>query len=529
MAEDSKQIDSGSTHFSAADLIAIREHGPAIADIERHLRIHRDGIAKYELDRPASVADGIVKFTNEETQRLCRFYIDKRHDYTVQKFVPASGAASRMFKFLTAFVNEYDPETESFNAYIIRRKATDLTVFLTGIEKFPFFEAVRQKLYADFADFATWPKNLKNLQFIKTMLSDPDFDFVNKPKAVLPFHKYSDHIATPIEEHLYEATSYAVSKDVAKIHFTVSDSHQILFEKIVSDKRGTIEADSQIAFEIEYSWQDPATDTIAVDSSGKPFRDHNGELFFRPAGHGALLSNLNQLDADLVFITNIDNVVQDHLETIGKYKMALAGKLLDLQIKTFDYLRVIDTTAVLTSEKIAEIADFLQQNLNVRLSDNFDTLEISKQIAQLFGLLNRPIRVCGMVKNEGEPGGGPFWVRHTNNKVSLQIVESSQVDLQNPEQAKILQQSTHFNPVDLVCGITDYRGNKFDLHQFTDPESGFIVSKSKDGSDYFAYEMPGLWNGAMANWITVFVEVPLITFNPVKTVNDLLKPTHQPQ
>ncbi len=358
------------------------------------------------------------------------------------------------------------------------------------------------------------------------MLSSDYFDFANKPKGVLPFHKYKTHIATAIEEHLYECAYYSSSNGSSQLHFTVSEIHQNQFEYIVNRAKNTVEKASETTINISYSYQNKSTDTIAVDLNNNPFRDENEKLIFRPGGHGALIENLNNLDANLIFIKNIDNVIQDHIESIALYKKALAGILVELQQQIFNYLNEIEN---LKDDKLDEIIAFSKSNLNIDILEDFQKYTLENKISYMKNILDRPIRVCGMVKNEGEPGGGPFWVRDSKGAVSLQIVESSQVDLANASQAKILADATHFNPVDLVCGIRNYKNENFDLTQFIDPNSGFIVEKNKDGKSLKGYELPGLWNGAMANWLTIFVEVPLITFNPVKTVNDLLKPAHQPQ
>jgi hypothetical protein len=352
----------------------------------------------------------------------------------------------------------------------------------------------------------------------------PDyFNFSNKPKATLPFHKYKTHIATPVDEHLNECIHYANSN----MHFTVSESHQKQFESVVNSIKNEIEKESGTSLHINYSYQNKSTDTLAVDFENNPFRDENGKLFFRPGGHGALIENLNNLDADIIFIKNIDNVIQNNINKIALYKKALAGILIELQQQVFKYLHAIDADEI-QQENGWEILLFLQEKLNISIPNSFYQLSFEDKMTEIKAILNKPIRVCGMVKNEGEAGGGPFWVKDEKGSISLQIVESSQVDLSDENQRGILNASTHFNPVDIVCGIKNYKKEKFDLTQFVDHNSGFIVEKTTFERGIKSYELPGLWNGAMAKWITVFVQVPLITFNPVKTVNDLLKPAHQP-
>ena len=513
--------------FSSHDFVQIYQKGIHLEDIHNHLDIFKHGIAKAILEKPATKNDGIIKLTEEQFQEFSNYFDTRKESLKLLKFVPASGAASRMFKFLNEFLNEFDIENETINSYINKKNASSLTVFLTGMEKFPFFETIDTILKELHPDFSAWENDQKNYHFIKLLLDSEYFNFSNKPKAILPFHKYPTHTATPIEEHLNESALYASSKNVSHLHFTISDIHQSQFEKIIEDEIRKVETKTQTKINITFSFQNPSTDTIAVGLDNMPFRNDIGKLVFRPAGHGALIDNLNQMDADVVFIKNIDNVIQNHIEIITLYKKALAGILLNLQARVFQILNQIETQLLLENE-IPTIIDFVQKDLNIAIIDDFSKYTLENKILYIKEILNRPIRICGMVKNEGEPGGGPFWVRDIKGNLSLQIIETSQIDLNNPMQAQILADASHFNPVDLVCATKDFQGNKFDLNQFVDHNSGFIVYKSKNGKELKAYELPGLWNGAMAKWITVFVEVPLITFNPVKTVNDLLKPPHQP-
>jgi nicotinamide riboside kinase len=513
--------------FTSLDFLQIHEHGIPLENIKKQLSIFSEGILKSVLVNPATLNNGILKLSDTDFEQKANFFETNKSKLKLKKFVPASGAASRMFKFLTAFLNEFDFGNESINAYVNRKKDTELSLFIVGMDKFSFFETVDAKLKEIYPDFNALERDYKNYYFIKTLLSPEYFDFANKPKGIIPFHKYETHIATPIEEHLYECAYYAVSNNESNLHLTVSENHQVQFEEIIQQVKGEIEVKSNSIINVTYSYQKMETDTIAVDKGNKPFRNEKGMLVFRPGGHGALIENLNAINADVVFVKNIDNVIQNNIQQISFYKKALAGVLIDLQSQVFGYLKVLDEQEI-DSEKINEILIFLKNKMNVELNEDFHKFKLNSQISTLKEMLNRPIRICGMVKNEGEPGGGPFWVRGIDGGVSLQIVETSQVDLNNRDQMKILSSATHFNPVDLVCGLKNYKNDKFDLKQFVDPNSGFIVHKNNAGIDVKAYELPGLWNGAMANWLTVFVEVPLFTFNPVKTVNDLLKPAHQP-
>ena len=514
--------------FSSADFVQIYNHGIPFDKILKQLEIFKNGILKSNLISPATINNGILSLSEAEFEEKANFFDLQKEKLKLKKFVPASGAASRMFKFLTAFLNDFDIKKETINAYINRKKDSDLSIFIVAMDKFPFFKALDEKLKEIYPDFETFDRDYKNYYFVKTLLSPEYFDFANKPKAVLPFHQYKTHIANPIEEHLNECVHYATSNQVSNLHFTVSEIHQTLFENEVGVLKEKVELDSKVKIDIGYSYQNKSTDSICVDAKNIPVRDKENNLVFRPGGHGALIENLKELDSDIIFIKNIDNVIQNHIDKIALYKKALAGVLIKVQQKVFGYLDAIEKQEI-KEENIEEIVAFLMQKLNIELSNDFNKFTFENKVNKIKELLNRPIRVCGMVKNEGEPGGGPFWVRNDKGAVSLQIVETSQVDLANKKQTEILAEATHFNPVDLVCGIKNYKNEKFDLLQFVDQKAGFIVEKSVDGKTVKSYELPGLWNGAMANWLTIFVAVPLITFNPVKTVNDLLKAAHQPQ
>jgi len=512
--------------FSSRDFLQIREYGIPFKKVKKQIKFYNTGVVKTVLVKPAEVLNGIVKFSEDEIQQKANFFDTNKSNLKLVKFVPASGAASRMFQFLNEFINDFDIENESINAYINRKKDIELSIFIVGLEKFPFFNAVQKKLTEIYPNFNNLESDYKNLYFIKTLLSTDYFNYSNKPKAILPFHRYKTHIATPIEEHLYECANYASSNGNSQLHFTLSETHQSAFENVIADVKTKVEKETKTKIDIRFSYQNKETDILAVDNANKPFRDNNGKLFFRPGGHGALIENLNQLDGDVIFVKNIDNVIQNNKKISTLYKKALAGIMVELQKQIFNYLQAIENGEEV---KVAEIIDFAKYKLNIKVSKNVLKYTLENQIVHFKKILDKPIRVCGMVKNEGDTGGGPFWVRNPKGVVSLQIVETAQIDLANPDQAKVFSQATHFNPVDLVCGIQNYKGNKFYLPDFVDNNSGFIVQKNKDGKPLKSYELPGLWNGAMAKWITIFVEVPLITFNPVKTVNDLLKPPHQPQ
>ncbi|WP_281631108.1 DUF4301 family protein [Flavobacterium luteolum] len=514
--------------FSSNDFVQIYNRGISFETILKQLKSFKKGIAKSNLIRPATINDGILNLSENEFHQKALFFDQEKDKFKIKKFVPASGAATRMYKFLIAFLNDFDIEKETINAYINRKNDKELAIFIVGMEKFPFFETVDKKLREIYPEFESLERDYKNYYFIKLLLSPDYFNSANKPKAVLPFHQYDTHIANPIEEHLNECVHYASSKNVSNLHFTVSEIHQNLFEIAVDEIKGKIEKPSGIKIDIGYSYQSKRTDSITLDGKNKLVKDKDDNLIFRPGGHGALIENLNNLDADVIFIKNIDNVIQNHIDQITLYKKALAGILVEMQQKVFEYLRLIDQEKI-KEDNIKEILLFLENGFNVEMTADFNKFTFENKISKLKELLDRPTRVCGMVKNEGEPGGGPFWVMNKKGIKSLQIVETSQVDLEDKKQERILAEATHFNPVDLVCGIKNYKNEKFDLLQYVDQKAGFIVEKSVEGKSVKNYELPGLWNGSMANWLTVFVAVPLITFNPVKTVNDLLKAAHQPQ
>jgi Domain of unknown function (DUF4301) len=506
--------------FSEADLTQINASGIDLDKIEHELSLYKSGIPKTFLEKPATINNGIISLSEAEINHFIALFEERKSNYTLEKFVPASGAASRMFKFLSEFLLEFNSENETINAYINRKKDTSFATFLIGMDKLPFFTVVYDRLKEKYSDFDSWKRDNKNEFFVKILLDPTEFDFANKPKGVLPFHDYNSEILTPIEEHLKEALAYAKSNSIAKLHFTISGEHKSDFEKTASKSKTS-------DIQIYYSEQLKSTDTIAVDHKNNPLRDSQSKLIFRPGGHGALIHNLNKIESDLIFIKNIDNVSHNNLNEITLYKKVLAGYLIEIQNQIFEHLNWLQDYGTHHHELI-KIRNFIENKLKIQIANDFENYKTESQITYLKTILDRPIRVCGMVKNENEPGGGPFWIREKSGSVSLQIVENSQIDIRNENQIKIFKSATHFNPVDIVCGLKNYKSQKFNLLDFVDNNSGFIVEKSKSGIHYKAYELPGLWNGAMANWTTIFIEVPLSTFNPVKTVNDLLKPNHQP-
>ncbi|PSG90073.1 DUF4301 family protein [Aurantibacter aestuarii] len=514
-------------NFSKEDLLLIEKKGIKTSDIINQLQVFKKGLPFINLHEAATLDNGILQIENAEKEALISFYNKQIDQLNVVKFIPASGAATRMFKFLFQFLESYNKDHESINAYINKHNASQLSVFLVGLEKFPFYKTLLQTALQKDKNFEHKSINDKVVFLIQLILAEQELNYSNYPKGLLPFHKYKDHIATAFEEHLFEAAKYAASNGVANLHFTISEKHKYQFDKEFEHIKTIVEQKTHTKFNISFSYQEESTDTIAVNSKLQPFRDQENNLHFRPSGHGALLKNLNALSADLIFIKNIDNVVIFKYEDeIATYKKLLAGLLLKKQHKIFNYLKILEKSEI-KEQLVIEIKGFLSTELNVEINKDFNKFSKKYQIDYLTNKLNRPIRVCGMVKNEGEPGGGPFWVINTDGSKSLQIVETAQVDISNKKQLAILNSATHFNPVDIVCSTKDYKGNSFDLNDFIDENAAFITQKTRFGKVVYALELPGLWNGSMAKWNTIFVEVPLITFNPVKTVNDLLKPAHQ--
>ncbi|TYB78986.1 DUF4301 family protein [Bizionia myxarmorum] len=514
--------------FSEKDIQQIEAKGLTLTGIKQQIQIFRMGLPYSNLVAAATVNDGILRPDISEMESIVARFDESKDQFDILKFVPASGAATRMFKFLFQFLEEYDPAVETINAYLNTRDTKDLHVFFVGLEKFPFYYEVMKLLNENYSDFSELNDSYRSQLFVKAMLDENALNYANFPKGLLPFHEYKNQIiSTAFEEHLFESALYASCNKQAKLHFTVSENHKDKFNNEFARIEDKVERKTNSQFDITFSYQKECTETIAVNAKNEPFRIENGDLLFRPSGHGALIENLNDLDADIIFIKNIDNVVVfKYKEEVAKNKKVLAGILIDIQQQAFQYLEQIDK-GHLTYTDIIEIAEFLTQKMQVRISSEFEKYAEKYQIEYLKDKLNRPIRVCGMVKNEGEPGGGPFWVKDESGAISLQIVESAQINQKDKNQKEIAKNATHFNPVDLVCGVKDYKGNKFNLTKFVDNKAAFISKKTRLGKDLKALELPGLWNGSMANWNTIFVEVPLITFNPVKTVNDLLKSPHQ--
>ncbi|MDG5800066.1 DUF4301 family protein [Marinilabiliaceae bacterium ANBcel2] len=504
------------------DIEQFNKKGIKQEEIEEQIARFKNGFPALTIARPATINDGIKPIDSKDSEKYATVYKTALNNgLKTSKFVPASGAATRMFKDLYTFLSNQ----ESIKKLPVDSPIVKSIELLPRFAFFPYLSSILKKYNLNNVHVRKSRAN----EIIEKIVYKEGLNYGNLPKGLIHFHLYKDDIRTAMEEHLTEASYYAVNSDnMVNIHFTVSPEHHQLFSQKLYEKGPTLENRFDTGLDVSFSYQKDRTDTIAVDPNNNPFRDEDGNILFRPGGHGALLENLNEQDAELIFIKNIDNVVpENNLELTVKYKKALAGMLLIIKEKVFELIEQLEFMADKNIVNKAE--EFISKELFIKLPNSYFKSTIEEKINYLKNFLNRPIRVCGMVKNEGEPGGGPFIIKESNSLETLQILETSQIDINNPDQADKLKQATHFNPVDLVCYTHNYKGEKFDLTKFKDPETGFISEKSYNGKPLKAIELPGLWNGAMANWITLFAEVPIETFNPVKTVNDLLRPTHQSQ
>ena len=512
--------------FSKNDIDQISAMGTTPEAVLSQIEIFKKGIPHIKLVRPAIVGDGIIRLDEKSLMKWVEKYDKHSPNYTVVKFVPASGAATRMFKDAFQWLDELKSGLSEDD---LCHKYSEANTFFSNVRQLALWEDLTKILENKGMDAEECYHSKNYKCILEALLGEDGLNYSNLPKGLIKFHKYPDkkESRTPVEEHLVEGAKYARIQDgTVRIHFTVSPAHRDHFSRLTDELVPLYGKSYEAQYEISFSLQKTSTDTIAVDINNEPFREDDGKLHFRPGGHGALIENLNDLDGDFVFIKNIDNVVPDSLkEPTIIYKKVIGGLLIHLQDKIDEILRKIHENDF-KKEDYPEVREFVIEQLNI------DPLlipeDFSEGIEILPNLLDRPVRVCGMVKNVGEPGGGPFWVENLeNNSCSLQIVESSQVNVKDPGQEHIFKKATHFNPVDLVCSIRSWNDDQYDLREFIDNDTCFISHKSKNGRDLKALELPGLWNGAMAKWITVFVEVPLITFNPVKTVNDLLRKEHR--
>lgn len=500
--------------LTSEDEKSLNEIGISLITAKEQMAIITKGATHTHLDRPAIIGDGIVTFNEKEINKYNSFFESNKQRYTIARFIPASGMASRMFKFLHYFFKNYTPEKDTLRSYLNRKKTYKLAVFLGGIEKLPFYTQVREavntlqngELHTDY-----------RYRFIERVIDE----YSTLPKALIPFHNYENKLRTAAEEQLFLSKEFIVNHDQMNIHFTIPTKSKMIFNNTLLSATSFLQTNFSITTNLEFSHQKETTNTVALSNDNSPLRDANGQLVLRAGGHGSLIGNLNSMKEKIIFLSNIDNIsVQKyHLHT-AKYKKLLGGVLIYVLEQIYQYCRALELGKALD---VIELKAFAAQQLNIQIPD-----DLSKDALMLFmkQKLSRPLRVCGMVKNEGEPGGGPFWVQKTGEQ-SLQIVEEAQVDIKNKHQKSIFKKGTHFNPVDIVCATHNFKGEKYDLTKFVDKDSFFITEKSFEGSQIKALEHPGLWNGAMADWNTVFVEVPVRTFNPVKTVIDLLRPMHQ--
>ena len=501
------------------DKALLQQKGITEEQFREQLQCFVHGFPYLRLSAAASVEKGITVLAEAEQQAaLAAWDAYTAGGHAIVKFVPASGAASRMFKNLYAFLDAaYDEPTTDFEKTFFAN--------LPAAAYHADLDAACVRLYGAGVGELLAARRFKDV--VSALLGKDGLNYGHLPKGLLKFHTYPEGARTPLEEHLVEGALYARRRDgTVSVHFTVSPEHRALFEQLVARVVPVYEQKFGVKYDVTFSEQKPSTDTVAANPDNTPFRQADGSLLFRPGGHGALIENLNELPADVVFIKNIDNVVPDRLkdETV-RYKKLLAGVLVSLQEQAFAYLRKLDSGCY-TVEELLEMLQFVQKKFCCKNPET-KTLEDTELAIYLRRKLNRPVRVCGMVRNVGEPGGGPFLAYNADGTISPQILESSQIDMADPEKKAMFEQGTHFNPVDMVCGLRNYRGEAFHLPDYVDKATGFISHKSKDGRELKALELPGLWNGAMSDWNTVFVEVPLATFNPVKTVNDLFREQHR--
>jgi hypothetical protein len=515
--------------FNDKDIESLKARGISLGEAVRQMESFQKGFPSIKLVEPATLKQGIAQMSPKRLNDNILLYEEFASKKKIVKFVPASGAATRMFKKLLEFRNSYRATSEDQLELLKDKSPDSIYYFFEHLEEFAFFDKLYKAMYKRGVSYEDTIREQRYEKILNSLLTDKGLAYSKMPKALIPFHKYGKEVRTAFAEHLCEAARYARSSgNICHLHFTVSGEHLEMISQHLEMIRKTYEERFLVRFNVEFSIQDPSTDTITVDMNNKPIRDDFNEIVFRPGGHGSLIKNLNSIDSDIIIIKNIDNVCHDrHKEDTYFYKMALGGMLIFLQDQIFSFLRGLQSSTPPSAKVVDNMMSFIERKLQIIPPEGSAGWNKDKKIEYLKRKLNRPLRVCGMVENEGEPGGGPFLVRNPDGSLCPQIVELSQINMKNEEQVEILKKSSHFNPVDIVCSIKDFEGNTFNLEDFIDEDTGFISTKSLDGKEVKALERPGLWNGAMANWTSVFVEVPLTTFNPVKTVNDLLMEQHQ--
>lgn len=495
------------------DIRQIRERGSDPENIKKQLQRFKEGFPYARLKAPATVGNGISAYDEKEKEEIAAYFDARKGSYEMCRFVPASGAATRMFKALYAIRDALEGKSvEQQQAYLL----TDDTAkqFFNDLNQYPFYPDLPVEEHAS------------PLDVLDMLLTEKGLNYGMLPKGLLKFHAHKGATRTAFEEHLHEAALIMLPEKIINIHFTVSEEHINGFRGLEREIVPQLQEQYGAAFRISYSFQKKETDTIAVDLDNVPFRDEAGSLIFRPGGHGALLGNLEDIEGDLLFINNIDNVSPER-NSVNRvlHKKVLAGRLLQVRDRVFELLEELDTKV--TDEVIDSATQWLKEVACALIPGDFSGKSRQEKATWLRQHLNRPVRICGMVRNEGEPGGGPFFMEDTNGNTALQIVESSQVDTEDAGQQALFSQASHFNPVDIVCSIRDRHGNKYNLSEYIDEETGFISEKSVRGNALKALELPGLWNGSMAGWMTLFAEIPASTFTPVKTVFDLLRPAHR--
>ncbi|GAA4830390.1 DUF4301 family protein [Algivirga pacifica] len=517
--------------LSERDKALLKNKGITKETLDAQIKNFQKGFPPMAVVKAAVTTDGILQVSETDKIPYEIKFEECIEGKKLVKFVPASGAATRMFKVAYEFLRKHRGTEVGTDTFQASGDDLDVLELFDGIKKSAFYNDLQELMIRKGKDLDALVEKRAYVEMLEALLENDGMEYGSLPKGLLKFHKYGDEeMRTPVEEHLVEGAMYARDcKGHVNIHFTVSPEHQRKFEYHINRIREKYERRFRTQYNISFSQQKPSTDTVAVDMDNNLFRKEDDELLFRPGGHGALLENVNDLDADIIFIKNIDNVQPDRLKPSLEFnKKVLGGVLLEAQENIFAFLHALDE--VQSEEELTslldEIENFYNENLCTIFPEDYVSKSLSDKKDYVIGKLNRPIRVCGMVENEGEPGGGPFWAKNSDGSVSLQIVESAQLDEENEQVKEIIQQSTHFNPVDIVCAVRDYEGNKFDLLKYRDPNTGFIAIKSRNGLEVKSQELPGLWNGSMSDWNTLFVEVPANTFSPVKKVNDLLRREH---
>ncbi|MDR1414629.1 MAG: DUF4301 family protein [Odoribacteraceae bacterium] len=512
--------------YDKSDLKLFKRLGVKPDQVDGQLQRFRDGCGHVELHDAAAPGNGIRTLAPDEADNYAALHEARKATVPMTKMVPASGSATRMFKTLNTFMTTYTASDEEYLRLRQEREPGTVSAFFDKIKEYPFFRQLREVIYADHLDVDKLLHKNQFIEILEYLLTPKGLNYNATPKGLICFHLYQEHARTAFEEHLVEGALYCHNGKTANLHFTVAAEHADKFKALLKSVRARYQRETGIQFKVSFSVQRSDTDTVSVTPDGNLLRDERGAIVFRPGGHGALIHNLNELKEEVVFIKNIDNVTPDRNKAATvRYKRALGGILLETRERIFHHARLLEKREP-SAAVLDEIEEFIRRHLGYRPGEEAARAGKRERVKLLKQLLDRPLRVCGMVKNEGEPGGGPFWVGSPADGYRLMIVESAQVDLKNRAQRGIFERSTHFNPVDIVCSTYNHKGKKYNLLDFVDDRQAFITTKSFNGREILVQELPGLWNGAMANWNTIFVEVPLETFTPVKTVFDLLRVEH---